>query len=123
MVEAEDRPIESAITPFEVLGLGGLLGRIVYTGVRVGLTTLGKGLAKAADDRVVREVIERKALGADKATSRHIIERNPDGTTRSVTHQVRKPDGRTVHQHQRHIGKHGTERDFPDEWIEYPKVE
>ncbi|MEW6744301.1 MAG: hypothetical protein AB1486_16225, partial [Planctomycetota bacterium] len=67
-----------------------------------------------------KEVIERKAPGADGATSRHIIEKL-DGKTNSVTHQVTK-DGKVIHQHQTHIGKHGTQRQFPDEWVEYPKV-
>jgi len=80
-----------------------------------------RAATKARDERAIKEVIERKALGKDGATSRHIIERNADGTTRSVTHRVER-DGNVIHQHQTHIGKHGTERDFPDEWIEYPRI-
>ena len=67
-----------------------------------------------------KEVIERKAPGADGASSRHIIEKL-DGKTSSMTHQVTK-DGKVIHQHQTHIGKHGTQRQFPDEWVEFPKV-
>lgn len=67
-----------------------------------------------------KEVIERKAPGADGGSSRHIIE-NLDGKTNSVTHQVTK-DGKVIHQHQTHIGRHGTQRQFPDEWVNHPKV-
>lgn len=75
---------------------------------------------KKADD-VTGKVINRKAPGADGASSRHLIERNADGTTRSVTHQVVR-DGKVIHQHQRHVGKYGSEKQFPSEWIKYPDV-
>ncbi len=114
----------SWFAPWEGVGVG---LRVLSSGVRLGISALGsraaaKTAVKAADDKVTKTVIERRALGADKATSRHIIERSPDGTTRSVTHQVTK-DGKTLHQHQKHIGKHGSERTFPDDWIDYPKVD
>ena len=62
----------------------------------------------------------RPTPGRDGATSRHIIEKMDDSVN-SVTHQVTK-DGKIIHQHQTHAGKHGTQRRFPDEWIEYPTV-
>jgi RHS repeat-associated protein len=62
----------------------------------------------------------RKVPGRDGATS-SIIKEVQDGQTISVTHQVVK-DGKVIHQHQTHIGKHGTERGFPDEWVEYPTI-
>lgn len=67
-----------------------------------------------------KEVVERKSRGADGAISRHIIEKL-NGKTNSVTHQVIK-EGKVIHQHQTHIGKYGTRRQFPDEWIEYPRI-
>jgi len=65
-------------------------------------------------------VVTRKAPGADGATSRHILEKL-DGKTNSVTHQVTK-DGKVIHQHQTHIGTYGGQRQFPDEWVEFPKI-
>ena len=67
---------------------------------------------------VTREILEREALGADGATSRHIIEHRMGKTgseTISKTHQVTK-DGKIIHQHQEHIGKNGRIYRFPDEW-------
>ena len=69
---------------------------------------------------VTKEVKVRPTPGGDGATSTHILER-VDGEVNSVTHQVTK-DGEVLHQHQTHVGKHGTERRFPDEWIEHPTV-
>ena len=57
----------------------------------------------------------RKSKGSDGASSEHIIEKGPNGETISKTHRVTK-DGKVIHQHQEHIGKHGTERRFPDKW-------
>jgi RHS repeat-associated protein len=71
-------------------------------------------------DTVSKQTITRPTPGADGARSEHVIER-VNGDTISVTHRVTK-DGQTIHQHQRHIGKHGTERSFPDAWIEYPSI-
>jgi len=84
-----------------------------------GAGDVGLGVA-ARGGKWTKEVIERKTLGADGASSRHIIEKL-DGKTNSVTHQVTK-DGQVIHQHQMHIGKYGTERQFPDKWVEYPRV-
>ena len=67
-----------------------------------------------------KDVIDRSSRGADGASSRHIIEKL-DGKTNSVTHQVTK-DGKVIHQHQTHVGKHGTTRQFPDKWVEYPTI-
>jgi hypothetical protein len=67
-----------------------------------------------------KQVINRNTPGADGGTSRHIVERN-DKKANSVTHQVSK-DGKIVHQHQTHIGKYGTHRRFPDDWLEHPTI-
>ena len=67
---------------------------------------------------IVKEIIERPSLGRDGAKSRHIIEKLDDETI-SVTHQV-EHNGEIIHQHQRHIGKYGSERQFPNEWVEHP---
>jgi hypothetical protein len=70
--------------------------------------------------RWTKEFIERKEPGRDGGLSWHIIEKL-DGEVNSVTHQVRL-EGQVIHQHQTYIGKHGTKRRFPDEWVEYPNV-
>jgi RHS repeat-associated protein len=79
--------------------------------------------AGAADDvvdatrggkRVVEDVVERAAPGRDGGQSRHINEK-VNAKTNSVTHQVER-NGEIIHQHTTHVGKHGTQRRFPDEW-------
>ena len=77
-------------------------------------------LAAKGGGKWSKEVVTRKAPGADGATSRHILEKL-DGKTNSVTHQVTK-DGKVIHQHQKHIGTNGGQRQFPDEWVEFPKI-
>ena len=74
-----------------------------------------------ATEDVTEEIIERKARGADGATSR-IIREKVDGKTNSVTHQVTNEGGDVIHQHQTHEGSYGGKRQFPDEWIKYPKI-
>jgi hypothetical protein len=71
-------------------------------------------------ERITKEIIERKIPGADASQSKHIIERLGDETI-SVTHRVERA-GELIHQHQRHIGRYGSERFFPDAWIEYPMI-
>ncbi len=93
--------------------------------IAVGLALLGAiepGGGYGALDDVGREVVyrTRKALGSDGAISRHIIEK-VDGEVVSITHQVER-GGEIVHQHQRHIGRYGSEREFPVEWIQYPDI-
>lgn len=58
----------------------------------------------------------RKEPGRDGGISK-IIEEKKDGKTISVTHKVTNK-GQTIHQHQTHIGKHGSTRRFPENWIE-----
>jgi len=72
------------------------------------------GLAAKEASVVTKEVLGRKALGADGAKSAQIIERE-NGKMISRTHEVTK-DGKVLHQHQNHTGKYGGERQFPDEW-------
>jgi RHS repeat-associated protein len=76
--------------------------------------------ASTTEPTASTETITRPTLGADGGTSSHIIEKDEQGETISVTHQVKK-DGETVHQHQTHIGKEGGRQQFPDEWVQYPE--
>lgn len=63
----------------------------------------------------------RGDLGADGASSAMIREADASGNTVSMTHRVVSPDGNILHQHQTHVGRHGTERQFPDEWVQFPE--
>jgi hypothetical protein len=72
------------------------------------------GVAAKGTPGITKEVLGRKALGADGAKSVQIIERE-NGKMISRTHEVTK-DGKVIHQHQNHTGKHGGERQFPEEW-------
>jgi RHS repeat-associated protein len=74
--------------------------------------------AAAIADRTIRT---RPDPGSDGATSTHIIE-SMNGDTTSVTHQVTDTNGNVIHQHQTHVGKNGSERRFPDSWIQYPEI-
>lgn len=62
----------------------------------------------------------RPRPGADGRISKIGIERAGDDTISQV-HRV-KVDGKVVHQHQTHIGKYGGQRQFPDDWVEFPSV-
>ncbi|BCV26828.1 MAG: hypothetical protein Sw1PiTSA_07030 [Shewanella algae] len=64
-------------------------------------------------DSVTTSVVQRKSAGGDGGQSQHIIEK-VDGQTTSTTHKV-TVDGKTVHQHQEHVGKHGSVKRFSDE--------
>lgn len=64
-------------------------------------------------DKFTKEVVKRGKPGRDGGQSQHVIEK-VNGQTTSTTHQVVK-DGKLIHQHQDHIGKHGTVRRFSDE--------
>lgn len=59
--------------------------------------------------------------GADGGISEYGKERL-EGETISTAHRVELED-EVIHQHQTHIGKYGGERQFPNEWIQYPDVE
>ncbi len=76
--------------------------------------------AAKGSERITKEIIERGTPGRDGGQSRHIIEKL-DNETISVTQQVER-SGKIIHQHQKHIGRYGTERFFPDQWIEYPQI-
>ncbi|MDX6649957.1 MAG: hypothetical protein QOJ97_1908 [Solirubrobacteraceae bacterium] len=39
----------------------------------------------------------------------------------SQAHRV-TVDGKVAHQHQTHIGKYGGQRQFPDDWVQFPSV-
>lgn len=66
-------------------------------------------------NKTTKEVLTRKTPGRDGGLSEQIIERDASGNVISRTHKV-TTDGKTVHQHQNHLGKEGGVRQFPDEW-------
>jgi hypothetical protein len=89
-----------------------------------GAIKVGTGIAlfkKKSDNKYYNEIDERKEPGKDGAISKHIIEKYK-GKTNSVTHQVKR-NGKIIHQHQKHIGKYGSEKRFPDKWVEYPTID
>jgi len=69
--------------------------------------------AAKGGDKFTKEVVKRGKPGRDGGQSQHVIEK-VNGQTTSTTHQVVK-DGKLIHQHQDHVGKHGTVRRFSDE--------
>ena len=102
-------------------------GEIAGTVATIVATSGAAGEASAAEAGEVAETtttrtVTRAAPGRDGGTSRHLIEQEADGTTRSVTHQVER-NGEIVHQHQAHVGKYGGRRVFADEWNKYPKID
>lgn len=82
------------------------------------LSAAERALAKESGNTF--EVIVRKSLGRDGASSAHLIEKDAAGRTVSRTHRVVDPQGKVVHQHQTHVGKSGAERQFPNEWVQFP---
>jgi hypothetical protein len=95
------------------LGAGVFLGRIKALG-KLG-KVFKKFFKKCKKKPNVSVIKKRKALGGDAAKSEHIIKKDAKGNTNSVTHKVTK-DGEIIHQHETHVGKEGTQRQFPDEW-------
>lgn len=93
-----------------------------YAGLATTFFVPGEDDIEAADEsaNLAREITTRGSLGADAATSQ-IVRETLDGETISVTHRV-ELDGELIHQHQTHIGSAGSERLFPDEWIENPTI-
>ena len=96
----------------DAMGDGAMLGPL-FAGVAGRAVSTEVAAAKEVST-VSKEVLGRKAPGADGAKSIQIIERE-NGTMISRTHEVIK-DSKVIHQHQNHTGKHGGERQFPDEW-------
>ena len=105
--------ITTATVAATVVGVAG--------GVQKAVTTVRRAERVKKSAGFTKKVIPRKKPGADGASSRHIVE-SQGGKTNSVTHQVTK-DGKVIHQHQTHIGKYGSKRKFPDDWVEYPKID
>ncbi|MBX3630971.1 MAG: RHS repeat protein [Nitrosomonas sp.] len=81
---------------------------------RVAISGIAKLISKV-QNKTTKEVLTRKSKGSDGGTSQQIIERDAPGNVISRTHKV-TTDGKTVHQHQNHVGKEGGIRQFPDEW-------
>ncbi len=98
----------------------GLVGREAKAGIEKAINGT-EDVVKNSESIITKEEIVRKSLGGDGATSKHIIEKE-NGTTISKTHQVEK-DGEIIHQQQDYVGKYGTVKSFPDEWVEYPKID
>ncbi|MCG8458574.1 MAG: RHS repeat-associated core domain-containing protein, partial [Holophagales bacterium] len=96
---------------------GGLAG--CYVGYR-GFFSASRRLFEGKKPVRTQEIVERAEAGRDGGRSRHLVEQL-DGETTSVTHQVLR-DGELIHQHQTHVGRHGSRRQFPDEWVEFPEV-
>jgi len=84
------------------------------------LTAAERALAKESGNTF--EVIVRKALGKDGSSSAHLLEKDAAGRSVSVTHRVVDQKGNIIHQHQRHVGKSGAERQFPKEWVQFPDI-
>jgi RHS repeat-associated protein len=112
----------------------GLLGRgLAVVGV---LSPVGGGQIRAAGQFLeagTRELAERfgrrylirvrQSVGRlDEASSAAIREVDSADRTVSITHRVVRPDGQIVHQHQEHLGRYGTTRTFPDEWVQFPTI-
>ena len=74
----------------------------------------GSPVAPKSGKGITKEFLPRKAPGRDGGLSAQIIERQ-NGEVISRTHRVIK-DGKILHQHQNHVGKHGGVRQFPDQW-------
>ena len=83
-------------------------------------TPAGKGGKILSRADVIIETALRKTPGGDGGIAAYIKEKVA-GKTISVTQQV-TVGGKIVHQHQEHIGKYGTHRRFPDEWVEHPHI-
>ena len=81
----------------------------------VGQAAGGGRLAAKGADFIEVSTRTRPAKGADGATSEFITERR-NGEAISTTHRVTQRNGEVSHQHQDHVGKHGGQRRFPDEW-------
>lgn len=92
-------------------------------GLAVAPIPIGKiaSLVGKGAERLTYQIINRGKLGSDGGVSRHIIEKL-DGLTISKTHQVFL-EGEIIHQHQSHIGTYGTERFFPEEWLNYRTID
>lgn len=124
----------TVITTEMIVGAGIFVGKevadeLVDQGVSAATGGVVPGLPTSATDLVqgigsggIKKIIKRRPNpGADGGDSVHIIEKINDQTI-SVTHRV-EVNGQVVHQHQTHIGTNGTQRQFPDEWIEYPNID
>jgi RHS repeat-associated protein len=109
-------PEQTTNTPFPVTQGEGITQTTIAPSDATGVTPTS--LDSSADGNIEKT---RSTPGQDGAESTHIIEK-VDGKTNSVTHQVKK-DGKIIHQHQKHIGKHGSKREFPDAWINNKKID
>jgi len=120
----------SPITRDDVGGLGrgiavaGVLSPISAGQIRAAGNFLEAGAKALAEKWGTRFGIRvRHALGrSDGASSATLREVDAAGAPVSVTHRVVGTNGNIVHQHQTHIGRYGTEREFPDEWVQFPRI-
>ena len=92
------------------------------------VSKVGNAIDGAVDAaKTTERTITRQRPGNDGAASKHIIENDMDGNTVSKTHQVVNENGTVIHQHQDFVpqnlpaGEPKLTRQFPDEWVRYPK--
>jgi RHS repeat-associated protein len=125
---------------FAVAGV--LLPAVSGSAVKGALKAIGKALGIGGDavkgankvgdaanamEKTTETIKTRPTRGGDGATSKHIIEKDANWNTISKTHQVTDKNGNIIHQHQDHVnqnrpaGEPAKFRQFPDEWIKYPK--
>jgi len=100
-----------------------LLVPVGGTGLRAAkafVTEAEEGAVRSAGNTL--ETIVRRTLGADGASSAHLVERDATGKAVSITQRVVDQAGRILHQHQTHIGASGRPRQFPDEWVLFPEI-
>jgi len=105
----------------EIPGIESVGGPVEW-GILVATGSLAASFSRPTVEPITKQLLWRKALGSDGGRSLHIIER-VEGKAISRVHRVFDKNGRLIHQHQTHIGRHGTERAFPSEWVEYPPID
>lgn len=116
--------VDSPVLPFGDIAYGLLvLGSAVaeYGPQLMKLAEVGGDAVQKTGDETTKETKSRNSPGKDGAKSEHEVEKDANGDTISVTHKVTK-NGEVIHQHQSHIGKHGTRTQFPNEWVENPEI-
>jgi len=91
----------------------------------VGGGLLARGAAKFAGRSVASGRTRwtwktRQRPGRDGGISKVGIERSGDDAISQV-HRI-TVDKKVAHQHQTHLGKHGSRRQFPDDWVQFPEV-
>jgi len=118
-----------ALTKIGQLGAGAAASAAAIGSAAINrLAALGRGaIAKIMATRCSNDVWSytekaRRTLGADGGRSKHIFEKL-NGKTNSVIHHVTDKFGNIItHQHQTHVGKYGSHRQFPNSWVNFPQI-